>query len=198
MPADSDALTKNQKRVLKYLKQQIENKNHVPTIREIGKHLGITSPNGVVGLLNRIEAKGMIKRAKNRARSIELTEKSAPSGLPLVGQICAGPMTEAFAQAERFEFDGLEKRTDFVLEVSGDSMIDAQIAPGDFVLVKRQSSANRGDIVVVCDDENETTLKYWFPEKNRVRLQPANKTMKPIYRKDVVVQGVVVGLVRKL
>ena len=198
MPSDSKELTKNQLRVLKYIKQQIENKNHVPTIREIGEYFGITSPNGVAGLLKRLEAKGMIKRTKNRARSIVLTEKSSPSGLPLVGQVCAGPMTETFAQTERFEFDGLEKKADFVLQVSGDSMIDAQIAPGDFVLVKRQSSASRGDMVVVRDEENETTLKYWFPEKNRIRLQPANKSMKPIYRKDVHVQGVVVGLVRKL
>lgn len=195
--SDEKALTKNQRRVFKYIKQQIEQKNHVPTIREIGDHFGIASPNGVAGLLNRIEAKGLIKRTKNRARSIVLTEKSA-SGLPLAGQVCAGPLTETFAQTDRFEFDGLQKRADFVLQVSGDSMIEAQIADGDYVLIKKQSSAQRGDIVVVCDEENETTLKYWFPEKNRIRLQPANKTMKPIYRKDVVVQGVVVGVVRRL
>jgi repressor LexA len=197
MPNDQNELTKNQMRVLKYIKRQIEQKNNVPTIREIGDHLGIASPNGVAGLLNRIEAKGMIKRSKNRARSISLTEKSATPGLPLVGEVTAGPMTETFARAERFDFDGTQKKADFVLEVRGESMIEAQIAPGDFVLVKRQSNATRGDIVVVCDDENETTLKYWFPEKNRVRLQPANRNMKPIYRKDVRVQGVVVGLVRK-
>ena len=198
MPSELKALTKNQARVLKYIKHQIEQKNHVPTIREIGAHFGITSPNGVAGLLNRIEAKGMIKRTKNRARSIMLTKKSSPGGLPLVGQVSAGPMSETFAQAERFELDGLAKKADFVLQVSGESMIEAQIAPGDFVLVKRRSTASRGDIVVVCDEENETTLKYWFPEKNRIRLQPANKSMKPIYRKDVHVQGVVVGVVRKL
>ncbi len=197
MPDDPNELTKSQSRVFKYIKRQIEQQNHVPTIREIGDHLGITSPNGVAGLLHRIEAKGMIKRGKNRARSITLTEKSATRGLPLIGHVTAGPMTETFAQAERFDFDSTQKKADFVLEVSGESMIEAQIAPGDFVLVRKQSSAERGDIVVVCDDENETTLKYWFPEKNRVRLQPANRNMKPIYRKDVRVQGIVVGLVRK-
>jgi len=197
MSTDPNELTKNQARVLKYIKQQIEKKNHVPTIREIGEHFGIASPNGVAGLLNRIEAKGMIKRTKNRARSIVLTEKATPSGLPLVGKVLAGPMTETFAQAERFEFEGLQKKADYVLEVSGESMIEAQIAPGDFVLVKKQSTADRGDIVVVCDEENETTLKYWFPEKNRVRLQPANKSMKPIYSRDVKVIGVAVGVVRQ-
>jgi repressor LexA len=197
MAAEPNELTENQWRVLKFLKQKIEQENHVPTIREIGDHLGIVSPNGVAGLLNRIEAKGMIKRTKNRARSIALTEKSATVGLPLVGQVAAGPMTESFSQADRFDFDSLKSKADFVLEVAGDSMIEAQIAPGDFVIVKRRIQAKRGDIVVVRDEENETTLKYWFPERNRVRLQPANKNMKPIYRKDVVVLGVVTGLVRR-
>lgn len=195
---DPNELTKNQRRVFTYLKKQIEEKSHVPTIREIGNHFGIASPNGVAGLLNRIEAKGMIKRTRNRARSIMLTEKSSTSGLPLIGNVLAGPMAETFAQAERFEFEPLKKKADYVLEVRGDSMIEAQIVPGDFVLVKKQSTADRGDIVVVCDEGNETTLKYWFPEKNRIRLQPANRKMKPIYRKDVRVQGVVVGLVRNL
>ena len=198
MAADPDKLTENQLRVFRYVKKQIEKKNHVPTIREIGEHCGINSPNGVAGLLKRIEAKGMIKRTKNRARSIVLTKKASTVGLPFAGLVCAGPMTETFAQNERFELQGLEMKADFVLEVSGDSMIEAQIAPGDFVLIKKQSTAQRGDIVVVCDEENETTLKYWFPEKNRIRLQPANSRMKPIYRKNVVVQGVVVGVVRKL
>lgn len=190
-------LTDNQLRVYRYIQTQITQHNHVPTIREIGEHFGITSPNGVAGLLKRIEAKGLIKRTKNRARSIMLTEE-VPAGLPLVGQVTAGSLTETFAAAERFELQGLESKADFVLKVSGDSMIEAQIADGDYVLVKQRSSADRGDIVVVCDEENGTTLKYWFPEKNRIRLQPANKRMKPIYRKDVKVQGVVVGVVRSL
>lgn len=195
--ADPNQLTKNQARVFEFIKQQIEHENRTPTIREIGDHLGIKSPNGVAGLLNKIEEKGMITRARNRARSIQLTEKSSSSGLPMVGSVTAGPLTETFAQSERFDVSNLQTRGDFVLQVRGDSMIEAQIADGDLVIVKRSTEADRGDIVVVCDDENETTLKFWFPEKNRVRLQPANRTMKPIYRKDVKVLGVVVGLVRK-
>ena len=198
MKTDPDSLTKSQWRVLKFIKHQVEQKGNTPSIREIGDHLGIASPNGVAGILKRLEAKGMIKRKKSRARSIMLTEKSSSKGLPMGGQVAAGPMTEAFAQAERFDFDGLGKNGDFVLEVTGESMIEAQIAPGDYVIVKRRVEANRGDIVVVADnDENQATLKYWFPEKNRIRLQPANRDMKPIYRKDVRVLGVVVGLVRQ-
>ena len=197
MPTDSNELTRNQLRVLKYLKQQIEIENHIPTIREIGDHLGIASPNGVAGLLNRIEAKGMIRRTKNRARSITLTEKSRSIGLPLLGQVAAGPLTQAFEQSERFDFDCLKGKADFVLQVSGESMIEAQIAPGDYVIVKKTTRAQKGDIVVVRDRENEATLKYWYPERNRVRLQPANRNMKPIYRRDVQILGVVTGLVRK-
>lgn len=197
MPTDSNELTRNQLRVLKYLKQQIEIENHIPTIREIGDHLGIASPNGVAGLLNRIEAKGMIRRTKNRARSIALTEKSRSIGLPLLGQVAAGPLTQAFEQSERFDFDCLKGKADFVLQVSGESMIEAQIAPGDYVIVKKTTRAQKGDIVVVRDRENEATLKYWYPERNRVRLQPANRNMKPIYRRDVQILGVVTGLVRK-
>lgn len=183
--------------MLQFIKQQIEQQERTPTIREIGDHLGIKSPNGVAGLLKKIEEKGMIKRSRNRARSIQLTEKSSSKGLPMVGSVTAGPLTETFAQAERFDVASLQKRGDFVLQVRGDSMIDAHIADGDMVIVQRRDEADRGDIVVVGDDENETTLKFWFPEKNRIRLQPANRTMKPIYRKDVKVLGVVVGLVRK-
>ncbi len=198
MKSDPNAITKSQWRVLKYVRQQVEQKNNTPTIREIGDHLGIKSPNGVAGILKRLEAKGMIKRKKNRARSIVLTEKSTSKGLPMMGQVAAGPLTTAFVQSERFDFEGLAKGGDFVLEVSGESMIEAQIAPGDFVIVKRRVEASRGDIVVVAaDEESEATLKYWFPEKNRIRLQPANSSMKPIYRKDVKVLGVVVGLVRR-
>ncbi len=197
LKTDQETLTKSQWRVLKFIKQQIEQKEQTPTIREIGNHLGIKSPNGVAGLLDRLEDKGMIKRAKNRARSIALTEKSSSKGLPVVGQVTAGPMSETFAQSERFDLQELRKRGDFILEVQGDSMIEAHICEGDFVIVKRRVEASRGDIVVVCDEENETTLKYWFPEKNRVRLQPANRKMKPIYRRDVKVIGVVAGLIRK-
>ena len=195
--SNKSKLTARQRSVYEYIEQQIREENHVPTIREIGDHFGIGSPNGVAGLLKRIEAAGLIKRTKNLARSITLTEELLV-GLPLVGQVAAGSLTETFAGAERFEFSGLESKADFVLKVSGESMIEAQIADGDFVLVRQQSNAESGDIVVVCDEENGTTLKYWFPEKNRIRLQPANKTMKPIYLEDVTVQGVVVGVVRAI
>jgi repressor LexA len=106
---------------------------------------------------------------------------------------------EAVEQTERIDVGSMwPKKGTYVLEVDGDSMIDAQIAHGDYVIVKRRQTANKGDIVVARTSEGDATLKYWFPEKNRVRLQPANKTMKPIYSRDVKVIGVVIGVVRNL
>ncbi|MCL4157017.1 UNVERIFIED_CONTAM: hypothetical protein GTU68_062568 [Idotea baltica] len=106
---------------------------------------------------------------------------------------------EAVEQTERIDVGKLwPQKNTFVLEVEGDSMIDAQIASGDYVIVKKRSTASKGDIVVARTSDGEATLKYWFPEKNRVRLQPANKRMKPIYSKDAKVIGVVQGVVRKI
>jgi repressor LexA len=105
----------------------------------------------------------------------------------------------AFEQAERIELEEFFPRKDvFVLRVSGDSMIEAQISDGDYVLVRRQSTARPGEIVVAQTSEGEATLKYWFPEKNRIRLQPANSSMDPIYVRQADVLGTVVGVVRKL
>ncbi|MEC7565703.1 MAG: S24 family peptidase, partial [Planctomycetota bacterium] len=102
-------------------------------------------------------------------------------------------------QDERVDFDGMFSSHDqFVLEVRGDSMIEAHIADGDYVVIKRQPHANSGEMVVAQTDEGEATLKYWYPEKNRVRLQPANAAMDPIYLSNVRVLGVVVGVVRQV
>ena len=114
-------------------------------------------------------------------------------------QIAAGVMHEAIEQRERVDFGAMfSKRNQFVLEVSGDSMIDAQISDGDYVVVKKQRTATSGQMVVAQTEDGEATLKYWYPERHRVRLQPANSRMKPIYSKNVQVLGVVVGVVRKL
>ena len=106
---------------------------------------------------------------------------------------------EAVEQTERIDFDDLLKRKRaYVLEVTGNSMIDAHIDDGDYVVVQPRRTASKGDIAVVRTSDGEATLKYWYPEKNRVRLQPANKRMKPIYTQDAKVIGVVIGVVRYL
>lgn len=198
-----DELTEKQERVLAFIRDEAKQSGTTPTIREIADFMGIRSPNGVVGHLVALERKGFITRGENKSRSIRVTKaakktiSSDEQSLPLAGRVAAGAMTEAVEQSERIHFGRMFQKGDFVLEVEGDSMIDAHIESGDFVVVKKQRVADRGDIVVVRDDDDEATLKYWFPEKNRVRLQPANKNMKPIYRREVHVVGVVVGVVRR-
>jgi repressor LexA len=135
------------------------------------------------------------------SRAIELTREviEEEKGLPLCGTVAAGLTTLAFEQKDRIDFaDLFTKKNLFVLEVRGDSMIDAQIADGDYVVIKRQKSAQPGEIVVAQTDDGEATLKYWYPEAHRIRLQPANASMSPIYVTNAHVVGILVGVVRKM
>jgi repressor LexA len=136
------------------------------------------------------------------SRAIQLAaEPIEERGLPLAGQIAAGVLHEAIEQNERVDFQEMfdpKSKNLFVLQVKGESMIEDQIADGDFVIVQKQKVARKGQIVVALTDEGEATLKRWFPEKNRIRLEPANATMKPIYVKDARVLGIVVGVVRRV
>ena len=194
-------LTPRQKEVFEFIRDLIDNRGYGPTVREIGEYFEIASPNGVMCHLKALEKKGLITREPNMSRAIQLTDEAqADRGLPLVGQIAAGSLTEAIEQAERFEFEDLfpKKKNHFALRVRGDSMIEAAIADGDIVICKKTRAAHKGDIVVAMTDEGEATLKYWFPEANRIRLQPANSKMKPIYARDVQVLGIVTGVVRKV
>lgn len=196
-----DLLTPRQREVLDFIREKIDGRGYGPTVREIGERFKIASPNGVMCHLKALEKKGLISREPNRSRAIQLApEAMADSGMPLVGSIAAGNLTEAIEEAERFEFEDWfpTKKNQFALRVKGDSMIEAQIADGDLVICRKTRTAHKGDIVVALTDEGEATLKYWFPEANRVRLQPANSSMKPIYCRDVQVLGVVTGVVRRL
>ena len=194
-------LTKRQKLVFEFIRKKITQRGYGPTVREIGDHFKINSPNGVMCHLKALEKKGLITREEKKSRSIQLASAvvEEEKGLPLVGRIAAGTMHEAFEQQERIDFGEIfSGGNQFVLEVSGDSMIEAQIADGDYVICKKQSTAHTGQIVVAQTEENEATLKYWFPEKNRIRLQPANSSMSPIYARNVKVLGVVTGVVRQM
>jgi len=196
-----DQLTARQRLVYDFVRDKIQNRGYGPTVREIGEHFDISSPNGVVCHLKALERKGLIHRSPNKSRAIELTREAIDEqrGLPLVGAVAAGLTSLAFEQADRVDFaDFFNKKNLFVLEVRGDSMVDAHITDGDYVVCKKQRTAAPGQIVVAQTPEGEATLKYWFPEANRVRLQPANSTMKPIYLTRVGVLGVVVGVVRKV
>ncbi len=195
-----DQLTSRQREVYNFIREKIHGRGYGPTVREIGEEFDIRSPNGVMCHLKALERKGLITREPNRSRAIQLTTEPAQDrGMPLVGQIAAGTLHEAIEQSERFDFDAIfHYKNQFALKVQGDSMIEASIADGDIVIVRRMRTADRGDIVVAQTDEGEATLKYWYPERNRIRLQPANASMKPIYSKDAKVLGVVIGVVRKI
>ena len=196
-----DQLTDRQREVYEFTRGKIQNRGYGPTVREIGEHFGISSPNGVMCHLRALEKKGLIIRSPNKSRAIELTREAIDEGkgLPLVGTVAAGMTNLAFEQAERIDFgEFFTKKNLFVLEVRGESMIEAQIADGDYVVIKKQKTASPGQIVVAQTDEGEATLKYWYPEANRIRLQPANSSMAPIYVTNAHVLGVLVGIVRKM
>jgi repressor LexA len=197
-----DQLTERQKEVYEFVRDKIRNRGYGPTVREIGEQFDISSPNGVMCHLKALEKKGLITREPNMSRAIQLTaEPIEERGLPLAGRIAAGVLHEAIEQDERVDFDAMfnhKNKNLFALNVAGDSMIDAQIADGDFVVVRKQRTARDGQIAVVQTDEGEATLKRFYLEKNRIRLEPANPTMKPIYVKNAKILGVVVGVVRKV
>ncbi|MBN1393922.1 MAG: transcriptional repressor LexA [Pirellulales bacterium] len=197
-----DNLTPRQREVYKFIREKIRGRGYGPTVREIAARFKINSPNGVVCHLKALVKKGLITREPNMSRAIRLVaEPIEERGLPLAGVIAAGVLHEAIEQDERIDFQELlapGPKNRFVLRVEGDSMIDDQIADGDYVVVQKQRAARKGQIVVALTDDGEATLKRWFPEKNRIRLEPANAQMKPIYVKNARVLGVVVGVVRKV
>ena len=194
-----EAPTERQMEIYAFIRDKIQSRGYGPTVREIGTAFKIRSPNGVICHLKALERKGFITRGKNMSRAIELVAEPAHvRGLPLAGWVAAGTLRPAEEQNERIDFESLFKRDNhFVLRVMGDSMIDAQIADGDWVVIQKRQTAHSGDIVVAQTDDGEATLKYWFPERDRIRLQPANATMKPIYVRNARVLGVLVGVVRK-
>lgn len=194
--------TARQREVYEFIRDKIRVRGYGPTVREIGTQFRINSPNGVVCHLKALEKKGLIHREPNMSRAIQLAAEAIhPRGLPLAGRIAAGVLHEAIEQDERVDFEQMfnpENENLFVLEVSGDSMIDDHIADGDYVVVRRQKTARKGQIVVAITDEGEATLKRWYPEKGRIRLQPSNAAMKPIYVKNARIIGAVEGVVRKV
>jgi repressor LexA len=200
--ADLDALTSRQREIYSFIRSKIQGRGYGPTVREIGNQFHIKSPNGVMCHLKALQKKGLIHREPNMSRAIQLlddpTTAPHPTGVKMLGRIAAGSPIEAIEQDEELAFTEWEGADDkFALRVSGDSMIEAHIADGDFVIIHKQQHARDGQIVAVRDDEGEATLKRIYKEKHRVRLEPANKHMKPILRDKVDILGVLVGVVRK-
>ncbi|KAA3631204.1 MAG: transcriptional repressor LexA [Calditrichaeota bacterium] len=199
-------LTDKQERVLQYIKDQIHAHGSAPTIREIGKYMKISSTNGVRLHINALIKKGYLKKNKLIARGLELTSQISQEikTLPLVGSVPAGLPIDAIENIEsEFALDAsfLPKGDLFSLKVSGDSMKNAGIYNGDIVLVQKQQIARSGEIIV-AQIGDEATVKRYFPEKSKIRLQPENDDFEPIIvdknSPHFSIAGKVVGLIRKL
>lgn len=192
-------LTSRQRNIYEFIRSKIFERGYGPTVRETAEAFGIRSPNGVMCHLRALEKKKIIRREPHMSRAIRLVAGGpSDTGMPLAGLIAAGSPIEAIEQDERIDFrDMFGKSNIFALKVRGESMIEDQIADGDFVVVKKQESARDGQIVVALLSDGEATLKRFYKESGRVRLEPANRNMKPIYSKNVRILGVVVGVVRR-
>jgi repressor LexA len=198
---DFSQLTERQREIYDFIRDKIENRGFGPTVREIGEGFKIKSPNGVMCHLKALEKKGLIKRTGFQARAIQLVDYHPNTVvLPLLGQVAAGSPTQAVPLEERLDFKELfGKAGYYALRVRGQSMIDNHIDDGDYVVIHKQDTAQNGERVVAMVDD-EVTLKRYFREKHRIRLEPANSKMDPIFfdeDDDVRVLGVLVGVVRK-
>lgn len=189
-------------RILQLIRENWEKHGVSPTVRELADRLGYRSPHAIQFHLRQLAAQGLITRDQRRSRTIRLTDAPyglQPPPLPLAGQVAAGNLTEAVENSDAVDLTSLFPAANhFLLQVRGDSMIEAHICDGDLVVVRKQTHARRGNIVVVRTDDHEATLKYWYPEKKRIRLQPANSRLQPIYVDSATVTGVVVGVIRNL
>ncbi len=197
-------LTKRQREILDYLQDFIQQHGYAPSLEEIGRRFGLSSLATVHKHLTNLQEKGFIKRAWNRSRSVEMIPTSTGSRsveLPLLGYVAAGVPIEAIASSETIAVpeDLVGRRDTYVLRVRGNSMIDEQICDGDFVIVEDRKTAQNGETVVALLGGSDVTLKKLFRENGRVRLQPANPSMQPMFidADQVQVQGVVVGVMRK-
>jgi repressor LexA len=199
---DFSQLTDRQREIYEFIEQKMDARGYGPTVREIGTAFKIKSPNGVMCHLKALEKKGLIRKERGAARAIQLVDRRPPSfGLPLFGKVAAGKPLPAIEQADdRLEVDALLGGKDrFALRVQGDSMIDDHIQEGDYVVIRKQATAENGEPVVAMID-NEVTLKRFYKEDDHIRLQPSNEKLSPIIvddTKDVRILGVLVGVVRK-
>jgi repressor LexA len=198
-------LTKRQREIFDFVKRYGEEHGYPPTVRDIGKAIGLTSSSTVHAHLANLEKLGVLRRDPTKPRAIEvLVDKAkaavAPSGLPIVGQVAAGQPVLAEENIEEYvpvpQIAGGDEG-EFVLRVKGDSMVGAGIFEGDYVVVRPQETATDGEIVVALV-EDEATVKRFFKEQDHVRLQPENDTLEPILSRDVQLLGRVVGVCRRV
>ena len=199
-------LTKRQKEILDYIGEFIDRRGYAPSFEEIAEAFGYSSLATVHEHLSNLERKGYIRKSYNESRSLELVAQGAGTPaveLPLLGAVAAGMPIEAVADQETLAVppDMVSRRRDnYVLRVEGNSMIEEQIRDGDYIVVQAQQTAEDGQMVVaLVGGESATVKKLYREQGGRIRLQPANPTMEPIFvdAQDVRIQGVVVGVIRK-
>lgn len=197
-------LTKRQRELLDFLKEYISRQGYSPTFEEIAGHFNFRSKGTVYKHILNLKKKGFITKDWNKSRSVELISDMVETTilrLPLLGYVQAGSPIEAVLQNESISVpsDLIRKGRHYVLRVRGDSMIDEQIRDGDFVIVKEQPLANNGEVVIALVDGSDVTIKKYYRENGHVRLQPANSHLQPIVlpAESVMIQGVVVGIMRK-
>ena len=198
-------LTKRQQEIFEFVKRYVSDHGYPPTVRDIGKAIGLTSSSTVHAHLANLEKLGVLKRDPTKPRALEVLVDKArgavlPSGLPLVGQVAAGSPVLAEENIEEYlPVPGIAggDEGEFILEVKGDSMVKAGILEGDHVIVRKQETAKNGEIVVALVGE-EATVKRFFREKDHVRLQPENDALEPILTREVELLGRVVGVCRRV
>ncbi|MDF0725091.1 transcriptional repressor LexA [Cytobacillus sp. S13-E01] len=201
-------ISKRQQDILNFIKDEVKAKGYPPSVREIGEAVGLASSSTVHGHLSRLESKGLIRRDPTKPRAIEILEIDSTShiprseviNVPIIGKVTAGhPITAIENVEEYFPLPDRFVSPDdnvFMLEIMGESMIEAGILNGDLVIVRQQQTANNGDIVVAMTEDDEATVKRFFKEKDYIRLQPENSSMEPIILRNVSILGKVIGVYR--
>lgn len=197
-------LTKRQRQILDFITEFIKENGFTPSYREIGDYFDLSSPATIYAHIENLKKKGFLKTQYNEARSIQLVKSEVNWAqaieLPLAGLITAGEPIEAIEEHETIAVPSdfvTDNFNSYVLRVKGESMIEDGILNGDYVIIERNPSPKNGDVVVALLNNAFATLKKFYRESNRIRLQPANSSMKPIYIKDPLIQGVVKGIIRK-
>ncbi|WP_425060976.1 LexA repressor [Sporomusa carbonis] len=199
-------LNPRQKQILKYIKDTLRNKGYPPSVREIGEAVGLSSSSTVHSYLSKLEEMGFIRRDPTKPRAIDVLDE-APwrqkqiTPVPLVGRVTAGQPILAVENIEEtypLPAELIGNDDVFMLAVQGNSMIEAGILDGDYVVVRNQSTARNGDIIVALVDEEEATVKRFFKERDSIRLQPENSSMEPIYSRNVQILGKVIAVFRRL
>ena len=203
-------ISNRQQAILEFIKNEVKSKGYPPSVREIGEAVGLASSSTVHGHLDRLEKKGLIRRDPTKPRAIEILEEDDSASqfslsiarVPLIGKVTAGMPITATENIEDYfplpsHFVGDENDV-FMLNVIGDSMIEAGIHDGDYVIVRKQPTANNGEIVVAMTEDNEATVKTFYKERDHIRLQPENPALNPILLKNVTILGKVIGVFRDI